>query len=78
MQWRSQPTPRSYHSGSSDDLDEVLTHLSNNGAPVQGAVGFSLGGNILLKYLGEQGNRSLINAAMAVSVPLRLEASASD
>ncbi|WP_035273821.1 hydrolase [Desulfogranum japonicum] len=67
---------RSYHSGSSDDLHEVLNHLYVKGTPIQGAVGFSLGGNILLKYLGEQGNKSLLTAAMAISVPLHLEMAA--
>jgi len=37
------------------------------------AVGYSLGGNALLKYLGEQGSRSVLKAAMAVSPPLVLQ-----
>ena len=36
------------------------------------AVGVSLGGNALLKYLGENPNQKLINAAMAISVPFDL------
>ena len=36
------------------------------------AIGFSLGGNLLLKYLGEAGEESLLSAAMAVSVPFVL------
>lgn len=35
-------------------------------------VGISLGGNILLKWLGETGQQSLIDAAVAVSVPFQL------
>jgi predicted alpha/beta-fold hydrolase len=38
------------------------------------AVGYSLGGNVLLKYLGESGSDSRLNAAAAVCVPLNLHA----
>ena len=46
--------PRGYHSGVSDDLAEVVAHLRARRpqAPLY-AVGYSLGGNVLLKYLGE-------------------------
>ncbi len=64
---------RSYHSGASEDLAEILAHIAGSHAqPVWGAVGFSLGGNLLLKYLGEQGAKARIHAAVAVSVPFRL------
>ncbi len=43
---------RTYHSGSSDDLSEVLAYLKANDQPIWAAAGFSLGGNILLRYLG--------------------------
>ncbi|MEX5452544.1 YheT family hydrolase, partial [Stutzerimonas stutzeri] len=48
--------PRAYHSGASDDLAEVIDHLQAKRplAPLY-AVGYSLGGNVLLKYLGESG-----------------------
>ena len=36
-------------------------------------VGFSLGGNVLLKWLGEQGDKVSLFAAVAVSVPLVLK-----
>lgn len=64
---------RSYHSGASEDLAEVIDHirLTRDRAP-QGAVGISLGGNLLLKYLGERGRDTPLNAAVAVSVPFRL------
>jgi len=46
---------RSYHSGSSDDLREVLAALARDpGGPPTAAIGISLGGNLLLKYLGER------------------------
>jgi predicted alpha/beta-fold hydrolase len=63
---------RTYHSGASDDLAEVLARLGQDGRPVAAAIGFSLGGNLLLKYLGEAGEHSLLRAAMAVSVPFEL------
>lgn len=66
--------PRSYHSGASEDLAEVVSHLRAQRplAPLY-AVGYSLGGNILLKYLGERGEASQLQAAVAVSVPFRLD-----
>ncbi len=64
---------RSYHSGASEDLAAVLGHISiTHATPVWGAVGFSLGGNLLLKYLGERGADARLQAAVAVSVPFRL------
>ncbi len=49
--------PRSYHSGDTGDLAHVLALLARRypGRPI-GAAGFSLGANVLLKYLGERGN----------------------
>ena len=48
--------PRLYHSGETEDLDLVVRTLVRRdpAAPLY-AVGFSLGGNVLIKYLGEQG-----------------------
>jgi len=64
---------RSYHSGASDDLAALIRHVTvTRGEPPAAAVGFSLGGNLLLKYLGEQGPDSPLRAAVAVSVPYRL------
>jgi len=68
---------RSYHAGASDDLAEVLTHvLSLKKYSKIALVGFSLGGNMLMKYLGE--NRSIpdeIIGAVGVSVPCDLSGS---
>lgn len=68
---------RSYHAGASDDLAEVVTHvLSLKKYSRIALVGFSLGGNMMLKYLGE--NRSIpeeIVGATGVSVPCDLEGS---
>ncbi|EKT4521638.1 hydrolase [Pseudomonas sp. NY15356] len=65
---------RSYHSGASEDLAEAVRHLRAQRplAPLY-AVGYSLGGNVLLKYLGESGSASQLEAAVAVSVPFRLD-----
>ena len=62
---------RSYHSGDTEDLDYILNRLMHQGPLF--VVGFSLGGNVLLKYLGERGDDSPIDAAMAVSVPFNLD-----
>jgi len=66
--------PRTYHSGDTGDIALVLAALRQRMGPDAKltAVGFSMGGNVLLKLLGEQGESSVINAAVAVSVPFRL------
>jgi len=66
--------PRGYHSGASEDLAEAIAHLHAQRplAPLY-AVGYSLGGNVLLKHLGESGADSSLQAAVAVSVPFRLD-----
>jgi predicted alpha/beta-fold hydrolase len=66
--------PRAYHSGASDDLAEVIAHVqaARPLAPLY-AVGYSLGGNVLLKYLGETGAAAPLQRAVAVSVPYRLD-----
>ncbi len=65
---------RFYHSGETGDLAHVVEELRGRhpGRPI-GAVGFSLGGNVLLKHLGERGHDATIAAAAAVSVPYDLE-----
>jgi len=65
---------RGYHSGASEDLAETVRHLRAQRpmAPLY-AVGYSLGGNVLLKYLGESGDASQLQGAVAVSVPFRLD-----
>lgn len=72
-------TARSYHSGETDDIRFVVERLRARypDAPI-GAVGFSLGGNALLKYLGEEADagRATVQAAAAVSVPYDLAAGA--
>ncbi|MDE2997135.1 MAG: alpha/beta fold hydrolase [Bacteroidota bacterium] len=67
--------PRSYHSGATEDLRAVLDAVAHRYETLH-AVGFSLGGNMLLKYLGEEGEASRIERAVAVSVPCDLAGSA--
>ncbi|WP_145144363.1 hydrolase [Pseudomonas duriflava] len=66
--------PRGYHSGVTEDLAAVIDHLQAKRpkAPLY-AVGYSLGGNVLLKYVGETGTRCPLKAAVSVSVPFRLD-----
>lgn len=69
--------PISYHSGKTDDPQRVLAHIQQaHGAPPFGALGISLGGNVLLKWLGEQADSSPLRCAAAVSVPFSLAACA--
>lgn len=67
--------PRFYHSGETGDLDWVLGQLRGRYAkhPLF-VVGFSLGGNVLLKWLGEKGVKAdlRVQAAVAISVPFDL------
>lgn len=46
-------TMRMYHHGVSDDLHTVVKHVLSRGYDEIALIGFSLGGNVLLKYLGE-------------------------
>jgi predicted alpha/beta-fold hydrolase len=69
--------PRAYHSGDSAEIDWVLRRLKGvNGTGALYATGVSLGGNALLKWLGEEGAaaREVVSAAAAVSAPLDLMA----
>lgn len=71
--------PRFYHSGETQDLGFVLGQLLVEFPHARFAIaGFSLGGNVLLKFLGELGAAvpSRVCAAAAVSVPFDLSRSA--
>jgi predicted alpha/beta-fold hydrolase len=69
--------PHDYHSGKTDDPAFVIETLRRRlpGRPL-GAIGFSLGGNVLLKLMGERGDggTDLLRAAVAISVPYDLAA----
>ncbi len=65
--------PRAYHSGDTADLDCLLNALAKQEPHTKKAlVGVSLGGNVLLKWLGEHPSQSIVRAAVAVSVPYEL------
>lgn len=64
---------RCYHSGDTEDINFLYQTLQEREPSVPMAViGFSLGGNVLLKWLGEQADNLSLFAAIAVSVPLVL------
>jgi predicted alpha/beta-fold hydrolase len=67
---------RAYHSGDSQEIDWVLRRFAALNANLF-AAGVSLGGNALLKWLGEQGDaaREVVRRAAAVSAPLNITAS---
>ena len=69
---------RSYHLGDTDDLDLVVRHaLATDRYERVYLVGFSAGGNVTLKYLGEEPNRTPeeVKRAAVFSVPTDLQAS---
>lgn len=68
---------RLYHSGETEDLDFVAETLARREpGSLAAAVGISLGGNALLKWLGERGATAPLRAAAAISVPFDLAAGA--
>ena len=68
--------PRAYHSGDSAEIDWILRRLRSTRTGPMYVTGVSLGGNALLKWLGEQGEnaRAVITRAAAVCAPLDLMA----
>lgn len=69
--------PRAYHSGDANEIDWILRCFRGRySGHVIGAVGVSLGGNALMKWLGEQGHAagSVIDVAAAVSPPMDVAA----
>lgn len=70
--------PRNYHSGATDDLRQVIAAVEEAGYNKIALVGFSLGGNLILKYLGEDpaAVSPAVRAAVTVSVPTDLAGTA--
>lgn len=71
-------TPRLYHSGETSDIAWVLEQITaQDPDSAIGLAGVSLGGNVLLKYLGERGSEAprQVRGAVAISVPFDLERS---
>jgi len=65
---------RAYHSGVSEDLNEVFIKLRTAFPDEEFMfVGYSLGANVLLKWLGEREHDHQITKAVAVSTPFRLD-----
>jgi predicted alpha/beta-fold hydrolase len=64
--------PRAYHSGDSDEVDWILARFPERVC----AAGVSLGGNALLKWLGERGEAAArrVRRAAAISAPIDLAA----
>jgi predicted alpha/beta-fold hydrolase len=69
--------PRGYHSGETGDLATVVQHIRSRqpSAPLA-VIGYSLGGNVLLKWLGETGSGNDLTTAIAISVPFDLDRAA--
>jgi predicted alpha/beta-fold hydrolase len=67
---------KTYHLGQTDDFAFTLNHLKKHypDTPIF-AIGYSMGGNILLKWLGENPEQTILNAAVTVSAPYDLRAS---
>ena len=70
---RANRLSRSYHSGETEDAKQLLSYISKEYplSPVA-AIGYSLGGNMLLKLQAEMGVNSLLKAAVSVCAPLEL------
>lgn len=67
---------RFYHSGATDDLATVVDHAASKSYTEIDLVGFSLGGNLTLKYLGEERTRpQRLLKAVVFSVPMDLHTS---
>ncbi len=67
-----------YHSGKTEDLFDIINHLENNHHYNQiHIIGYSLGGNLTLKFMGEFSNKmpQTIKSAVGISVPCDLEGS---
>lgn len=69
---------RSYHSGETGDIASIF-HALRQREPTtpMAAIGVSLGGNVLLKWLGETGEYNSLKAAIAISVPFELHKASS-
>lgn len=67
-------TKRFYHSGATEDLDAVVKYAISKSYQKIYLVGFSLGGNLTLKFLGEKGQNLYpeVQKAVVFSVPLHL------
>lgn len=69
--------PTTFHAADTSELDFLVHTIKQQfpGTPIV-AIGFSLGGNVLLKWLAETSENKLLSAAVALSVPFDLSATA--
>jgi predicted alpha/beta-fold hydrolase len=69
--------PHSYHSGKTEDLEQVIRHAVNQGYQEIGLISFSIGGNKTLLHIGREKHRLAkeVIAAVALSVPCDLQSS---
>ena len=65
-------TEKFYHSGATYDLETVVEYVIGKGISQVAVLGFSLGGNMTLKYLGEGKVPKEVKAGMAISTPIDL------
>ena len=64
--------PKMYHSGATEDLLAVVNHAEKDYNEIY-LIGFSLGANLTLKFLGEQGAYKNVKKACAIAAPLDLK-----
>jgi len=68
--------PKSYNGADTEDLREVVSHLTETHPnSVLFSIGYSLGSNILTKYIGEEGEKCRIKAAVSISNPFNFNES---
>lgn len=68
--------PRFYHHGDTADLAVIVNHVLEQGYQEVALFGYSMGGSLLLKYLGERSPDDRIKAGVSFSVPCNLRDSA--
>jgi predicted alpha/beta-fold hydrolase len=68
--------PRFYHSGETEDVLFAIERVRQKFSGPLFAIGFSLGGNVLLVLLARLGDQTPLDAAVAISVPYDLQACA--
>ena len=69
-------TPKLYHHGATEDFKDVIQHAIQKGYQQILLIGFSLGGSLLVKYLGEQKAPDEIVGGVAFSIPCQLDSCA--
>jgi predicted alpha/beta-fold hydrolase len=72
--------PKLYHHGATEDLEDVVEHVRKKHYKSIVLLGFSLGGSLVVKYLGEKGNTvpGEIQSAIAIAVPCQLGSCATE